>query len=426
MKIKKKYITYLALPIAIIVILMVFAHNNKKIELTDLSAYIPNKAVIYMLAGYELIADDNTSIYFSIKEGRYEEAICELQNVMRSKMDTTERNVYKNALAVAYSIIGEWEKAYGLFKDIEETLEGNEYNLKYSILNNMGITCVYLIYISGEHTRETADNYFKQALEAATEESSYDNLIIRTNRTKAQQMFLNVDDEMLEVIKKEIFLIMEQEKERIGSHQLISLINYANLGNIYNAEGECLKAEKLFRKALKLKEKLAGDEYILRIAEASLYDQLGIVYMNQGENEKAAEVIEKALLLYQKGDETPPIFLSDCYTNIGVVYRRLGNSEKGIECLTKALECNPPSYSRSLVYRNMSSNYYLRNDLEKGIAYRLKAYKILEEGGFDYPVYYETKDELERMYDQSIDIDKSEGFDIWLENQMEELEDEQL
>jgi tetratricopeptide (TPR) repeat protein len=166
----------------------------------------------------------------------------------------------------------------------------------------------------------------------------------------------------------------------LGEEHPSTATSYGSLAGLYRSMGAYEKAEPLYLKSLKIREKLLGEEHP---STATSYNNLAGFYESMGAYEKAEPLYEKALKIYQKvlGEEHPDMATS--YNNLAELYRSMGAYEKAEPLYEKALKIyqkllgeEHPDTATS--YNNLALLYESMGAYEKAEPLHLKALTISE------------------------------------------------
>lgn len=147
---------------------------------------------------------------------------------------------------------------------------------------------------------------------------------------------------------------------------------YMNIGHIYYNKGDYDNASHNYNEALKLRERLYGDECYQTAGSYLAYGR-SIVRENQT---NARQFFEKALSVYEKDEEYNP--------------------------------------ARIVTLRNISWSYILESNYEDAMKYAIQAYKGAEEAGKPLKSHKEL---LYELY-ESMGIGKDEDFEDWLKEKV--------
>jgi len=101
-------------------------------------------------------------------------------------------------------------------------------------------------------------------------------------------------------------------------------IDYNNIGIVHSSQGNYSKALEFFQKALKIDEKVFGNEHPM---VAIRYINIGFVYYSQGDYFRALEYYHKALKIQKKvlGDNHPTTI--NTYNIIEKINRQTDNAQ---------------------------------------------------------------------------------------------------
>jgi tetratricopeptide (TPR) repeat protein len=139
--------------------------------------------------------------------------------------------------------------------------------------------------------------------------------------------------------KNELLFVLDKPMP-VKSSQLEFSLAYSNLGSIYMSEGNYLKAEEMYRKALELTPHVAH-----------IYTKLGFCFTQQG-------LYNKALDYFNQAKKINPYF-APAYLDAGITYLRMGKySEAKLE-FNQALKIKPD-------YSQAKDNLNWLERLEKG------------------------------------------------------------
>jgi len=107
------------------------------------------------------------------------------------------------------------------------------------------------------------------------------------------------------------------------------------LAFLYNSKREYEKAEPLYIKTLKIREKVLGEKHP---DTARSYNNLALLYNSKGEYEKAEPLYEKALKVREEllGEKHPDT--ANSYWNLGISYKNRKLCRKAKELLEKCIE----------------------------------------------------------------------------------------
>ena len=165
------------------------------------------------------------------------------------------------------------------------------------------------------------------------------------------------------------------EKIKVGGEiEKVGLM--AALACLLQYIAEYKKAEKLYERSLRIREKILGEEHP---NIAASYNNLAVVYQSQGEYKKAEELYEKSLRIKKRilGKEHPKIAVS---------------------------------------YHSLAGVYLHRDEYKHALDYFVKAYKIfLNKLGSEHPY---TRSSYEDMQTTYVTLKPDGNFKQWLEEQM--------
>jgi len=201
-------------------------------------------------------------------------------------------------------------------------------------------------------------------------------------------------------------------KKILGEEHPDTAQSYNNLAELYRNMGKYQKAEPLYLKALKIREKVLGEEHP---DTASSYNNLAGLYKSIGDYQKAEPLYLKALEIREKvlGEEHPDTASS--YNNLALLYDNMGEYQKAEPFYLKASEIwkkvlgeEHPSTATS--YNNLAGLYESMGEYQKAEPLYLKALEIREKVlGEEHPdtatsynnlaVFYYGQGDYERAYE---------------------------
>jgi len=215
---------------------------------------------------------------------------------------------------------------------------------------------------------------------------------------------------------------LEQRVAEVGADAPIGLARHASvwlteLGFLYHFIGDLERAERMFRKALEINEKLGRLEGM-----ASEYGNLGVIYETRGDLDRAEQMHRKALETNEKLGRLEG--MASDYGNLGLVYETRGELDRAEEMQRKALEINEKLgrlEGMANQYANLGIIYQIRGDPDRSKQLYRKALEIDEKLGrpegmaSDYGnlgLIYQTRGELdqaEQMFRKSLEINEKLG-----------------
>jgi tetratricopeptide (TPR) repeat protein len=111
-------------------------------------------------------------------------------------------------------------------------------------------------------------------------------------------------------------------------------ISLNSLGELYRRQGRHQDAERLFLRALDVKEAGLGPDHL---DVAVTLTNLGLVYIAEGRDQEAAPLLERALAIQETKLSPKSLALGRTRTALVAVYRHLGREDKA-----QALETRRP------------------------------------------------------------------------------------
>lgn len=178
--------------------------------------------------------------------------------------------------------------------------------------------------------------------------------------------------------------IVEEEKGQ--EHNWLAYI-FNNLGLVYTDMANYDKALLMYEKSLRIRVSFDPES----LGAATTYDNIGWALKQKGEYQQALKNHKKALKITQKlvGDEH--INAAKIYNNIGMNYYELGFYSKSIDYLTKSVTLTESvlgvkNHYIATAYSNIALAYEKKQEFEKAIKYHKKAVVIREEFlGLEHP-----------------------------------------
>ena len=172
---------------------------------------------------------------------------------------------------------------------------------------------------------------------------------------------------------------------------------YNNIGVVYYNLSEYDDALKYYKDALKIQEKVLGEEHP---DTATSYNNIGIVYYDLGKYEDALKYYKDALKIQEKvlGEEHPDTATS--YNNIGSADCKLGKYDKALDNFTKALKIQEKVLGEehtdtAMTYHNIGSVDRKLGKYDEALEYYDKALEIFQsELGNEHPY---TKSVIENI-----------------------------
>jgi len=204
--------------------------------------------------------------------------------------------------------------------------------------------------------------------------------------------------------KAEIFHLkaLKIREKILGEEHPNTATSYNNLAGLYKAQGEYQKAEPLYLKALKISEKILGEEHP---STATSYNNLAGLYKAQGEYQKAEPLYLKVVKIFEKilGEEHPDT--ATIYNNFAGLYQAQGEYQKAESLYLKALKINEkvlgeehPDTATS--YNNLAVYYYGQGDYKRAYEFIKRAVEVRSKVlPSNHPHLIKTKERL-RMIEE--------------------------
>lgn len=147
-----------------------------------------------------------------------------------------------------------------------------------------------------------------------------------------------------------------------------------SIGNIYQDQGEYLKAQEYFFVALKTSEKIGNKKGI-----STSCNYIGSMYQEQANYPQALEYFFKALKIDEEIENKRGMAVR--YTNIGNVYNNQGDYTKALDYYFKSLKLNKEidrKNSIAINLGNIGNLYHKQGNYPKALEYYFEALKIFE------------------------------------------------
>ena len=181
--------------------------------------------------------------------------------------------------------------------------------------------------------------------------------------------------------------------ETLGQKKQIAM-SYDDIGSVYDAQKDFQKALNYYSQSLKIKEQL-GDSSTL----ATTLVNAGNVYFEMDDLEKALEYYTRALAIFEAEKNSDGI--ARCFGNIGSICQEKGDNAKALGYFLKALQMAQELKNENRVAIQISSIgtlYCKMHDWKQGEKYLLQAASTFDHiGSIDY--YMQAEKSLSDMYD---------------------------
>ncbi|WP_299465185.1 CHAT domain-containing tetratricopeptide repeat protein [uncultured Microscilla sp.] len=171
------------------------------------------------------------------------------------------------------------------------------------------------------------------------------------------------------------------KKQLYGAHHPEIALSYNNMASTYNTWGNYGKALKYHQKALAIREKVFG-QWHLDVGQS--YHNIGYTYMQKGAYNLALEYYQRYKTILQKLTGKHHPHLSSIYTNIGTVYVKKRQYEKALDYFEKNLWLLRSAYARqnshfAEAYHNFAYVYRLKKDYQLALTYSQKTLDIAQQ-----------------------------------------------
>lgn len=178
-------------------------------------------------------------------------------------------------------------------------------------------------------------------------------------------------------------------KDVLGEEHYSTATSYNNIGTLLNDQGDYPQALEYYFKALGIRESVLGENHA---DTASSYNNIGLAFYNQGNYAKALDYYFKALDVKKKILGEVHADVANTYCNIGQVYDAKNEYQKALEYFKKTLKIDKELIgdehpSTATVYNNIGSVYKSQCNYNKALEYCTKALRIRETTlGYDHPL----------------------------------------
>jgi len=142
--------------------------------------------------------------------------------------------------------------------------------------------------------------------------------------------------------------------------------SHSNIGNVLFAQGDFENALLQYQKSLETRIRVLGCD---SAEVAASYNNIGNVYSKQTDYEKALRQYHKSLEIQVRVHGQKHPLVADSYHNIGIVYRKQGKGEEALDQFKKALENSIRVYGQDHprvgdTKYNMGLVYEERNEMD--------------------------------------------------------------
>jgi tetratricopeptide (TPR) repeat protein len=222
--------------------------------------------------------------------------------------------------------------------------------------------------------RHEADKKYKEAIERAEaidyDEREYINLL--SDYASFLFRYANYKDAL--VIEQKVLSLQKE----IDANLPEIADSYNKLGLIYKKEGNYSKALKYHQKALAIRERIFGEEYL---DTAESYNNIGSIYRNFDNYSKALEYYQKSLSIKEKLLGNEHLETADSYNNVGIIHFQQGRFPEALELFQKTRviyeqKLGPNDPDTAISYNNIGNIYYCMENFSKALEYHLKALDI--------------------------------------------------
>ncbi len=170
-------------------------------------------------------------------------------------------------------------------------------------------------------------------------------------------------------------------KERtIGNETPNTAISYNDLAMVYEYQGKYIKAEEFYKKSLRIRKKTLGEE---NEYTAISYNNLAMVYKRQGKFKEAEALLEKSLCIFKKVLGGQNLYVDISYNNLAWVYESQKKYKEAEILFEKSLEIKKSIYGEehpntAIGYNNMAMVYCMQGEYKKAEELFGRSIKISE------------------------------------------------
>jgi len=187
-----------------------------------------------------------------------------------------------------------------------------------------------------------------------------------------------------------------------GISKSLSAKIWNELGRAYHNLAEYEKAIKLFKKALKERKAIFGNDHT-KVGDS--YNSLGMSYYMKDELDKAIKCFQEDLriTILEQGEHHPNVAI--CYTNLGVILSDKGDLDKALKYHKDALNIDMKAFGENhhymgQNYHNIGAVFFEMGIHDKGLKYYKKALQIYRSNfGEIHPYLSNTYTNIGVIYD---------------------------
>jgi CHAT domain-containing protein/Tfp pilus assembly protein PilF len=194
---------------------------------------------------------------------------------------------------------------------------------------------------------------------------------------------------------------LEIRENKLGIEHTDVALSLSNLGNVYWQKADFEKAEQMFQRALDIRGRTVGDEHQ---DYANSLNDLAVLYDQKGDFEKAEHMYQRALEVIEKtvGLDNPRLVIP--LNNLAIFYEVKADYEKAEPLYRRALAIREksfgvdhPSVARSL--NGLASVYYSKRDYDNAEPLLRRALEIREKKlSPDHPDVARSLNNFGRLY----------------------------
>ncbi len=372
---------------------------------------------------YKFAGEKNKYLEYLLKSGEREEKYGNYRRAEEAYEEWVKNygDVYRReeGIGVLLKLVGVKGKL-GKYKEATKELYEIELNsedlLKGEVYINFLLRWSKILRLQGKY--QEAFRNANEAVELVEKQKDKELLAESYNNIGILYGHIGKYNKALEYFKKALKIRLSIS----GENHPDTVLSYNNMGIVYDYKGEYDKALECHKKALKIRLSLFGENHP---HTAATYNNIGIAYNDTGEYGKAIEYHKKALKIRLSvfGENHPDTAAT--YNNIGILYSDVGEYGKALEYHKKALKIrlsvfgeNHPHTATS--YNNIGTIYYNRGEYQRAIEYYKKAVEInFSVLGEDHPDTAATYNNIGIAYNDTGEYDKAieyhkKALKIWL------------
>lgn len=187
-------------------------------------------------------------------------------------------------------------------------------------------------------------------------------------------------------------------------------ITYNNLANVYKGQGNYENAMYYYLQALAIREKMLGREHP---DTARTYNNMATLYQDQGDFANALLFYRKAIAIREKVLDREHPDIADTYNGLATLYQVHGDYENALKYFCQAMAIRENVLGRehpdtAATYNGLATLYQVQGNYMNALQYYLQAMTIYEKVlGRDHPDTATTYNNLADLYSNQGDYDNA-------------------